>query len=279
MRPARQRRRLAPAVDSTAGRQEQTARARLAHITNHLITTRDRPHPHPLHRAGVAGGAPTEDITATPLCAEFGLRVDGLSARACLGNPSLGRWLVDALHEHGALVISGQGGLVRDLDGYAAFAALFGRVHETPQPEPEPDKPPPPPWIVPGHRELVPIANVVGGRQALRWQGGQVRVDWGVAQPDTNHQPTNNNDNGMFHTDHVFLPTPGAATFLLPAQLPPHAGAEPQGLATELLSFGAARRHLPQQLADAIAGRTALHSYGPGILDEWMSLVSPHGSG
>ena len=77
---------------------------------------------------------------------------------------------------------------------------------------------------------------------------------------------------GWFH-----LPTPGAATFLLPAQLPPHM--EPQGLATELLSFGAARRHLPKALADAIAGRTALHSYGPGILDEWMSLVRPNGCG
>jgi hypothetical protein len=73
----------------------------------------------------------------------------------------------------------------------------------------------------------------------------------------------------MFHTDHSFLEVPGCATLLLPVAMP--AAGRGAGLETDFCCLAAARRALPPGLAAGIAGRTALHGYGPGLLDAWMS--------
>jgi hypothetical protein len=135
------------------------------------------------------------------------------------------------------------------------------------------------PVALPGVPELgacvAPIANLAAAdRAALRWDAaaGRVGVDWARVQPHTVQTYSTNtyshNDNGMFHTDHAFLAEPAAATLLLPVALPAPEGA---GLETELVSLAAARRELPASLARAVAGRAALHCYGPGLLDAWMA--------
>ena len=176
------------------------------------------------------------------------------------------------------LVLTGQEELT-DPQKYSAFASLFGRVY----------KPPPSyPSVVPGDTGVTPIANTVGARGRMRWDAaaGVMRLDWpspsgsgsAESQPEEAAAPYRN-DNSMFHTDHAFLSEPSATTLLLPVVLPePEPEPEPEhaggfGLATEFISLAAARETLPHALAGGLAGRTALHSYGPGMFYRTLAAI------
>ena len=77
--------------------------------------------PSPLRRRR---RAPPAGVASTPLTPEFGKRIEGLSAAACVADPAgLGQWLVDELYASTVLVIASQEDLVLDPPLFSAFAA------------------------------------------------------------------------------------------------------------------------------------------------------------
>jgi alpha-ketoglutarate-dependent taurine dioxygenase len=227
--------------------------------------------PSPLRRRR---RAPPAGVASTPLTPEFGKRIEGLSAAACVADPAgLGQWLVDELYASTVLVIASQEDLVLDPPLFSAFAGLFGRTYQWAQYQDGNA-------IVPGCADIMPLANVAGAavpsdfdpnvKAVMAWDEteSKVRVNWDNL-PDANEAAAAfRNDNCMFHTDHSSLELPGATTCLLPVEVPLDRTAP--GCATDFCCLSLARRSLPAALEAGIQGRVGLHGYGPGMLDAWM---------